>query len=775
MFEQLISKKRVSGLLTYLVLILASFYTNSYADDSPMLQRLELFNNQSPISPKLSFYRDNTQQLSFNQIRSPEILRQFTHTQSKHLTFDRSRDVYWFVFDIKTHLGLGALHLVSDVPAGTDSQLFVEKLPQNQLSNAYSRLHLAIPEYHLVLKPKQHYRFYFRVKHKRDIMRVQFFFMSHEEASIRSSLSTIMLTFLASGFLIVVFYNLLLSISLREGSYLNISLFAFVIALDLICKHNLFPWIPVISQVGELIYPMLGMIVVITIFNFLPYILSESLYSPFMRQLFHYIKIVCILLMPVAMLHPQGDALSFWLGLIIFAPLLSLVLASIYLKAPLARGGALMVVLLGIAWPATLLSETNLIDKPIYTDLLRYVGCLMAAILASLIQAAQARQFQQQAIQATALNRAKDEFLSTITHELRTPMQSVVGITELLQQGKLNSEQQQHTQQLLMASNHMLGLIDDILDFSQLENTKIKLNPAPFKLDQMLNSLEVLFSSPIQQKGLNFSVKTQGNLDNYLLGDEQRIKQVLVNLVGNALKYTERGYITLSVTTQAQEQNYQVSFKVCDTGIGISDRNQKRLFDAFYQVKRGRNRRYSGTGLGLAISQQLLQHMNSQLQVKSTLGRGSRFYFTITLPLASTAPTPQVTEVISENCLNSYAILVVDDIINANLSKAMLTKHGAIVNVAYSGEAAIQQIKQHAFDLIFMDISMPEMDGYETTRHMRRSLYHQTHPPIIALTAHAMSGERERCLEAGMNDYMTKPFTIENMINMALRWIKQKR
>lgn len=767
-------KKQLSQWLAYLLLVISICYTPSHANETFTPDRLELFTNQANQSPYISFYRDSTRQLSLEQVKTPEIFQKFRRTSLKQSTFDRSQDAYWFIFDVRTHVQLNSLHLINSFPAGTHSELFIEELPQHTLSNNYSSQHLAIPEYHLFLKGNQYYRFYIRALHKRDIMRVQFTFMPHEVAVKRSTLSTIALTFLASGFLIVVLYNVLLSFSLHEKSYLNIALFAFVIAVDIICKRNLFPWIPFLGQFGEMVYPVLGLTVIITTLNFIPYILSDQLSSPLVKKLFYAIKILCIVLMPIAIVHPQGDAISFWIGFIIIAPLTFLsIYSSFYLNTPLARKGFVMVLILSISWPTVILSETGITEKLPYTDALRYGGCLIAAIFATLVQAAQAKLFQQQAAQATALNKAKDEFLSTITHELRTPMQSVVGIAELLQQGELNQTQKQHTQQLLTASDHMLSLIDDILDLSRLENAKTELHPAPFHLEQLANSLEILFSSPAQQKGLSFQIQADNKLGIYMLGDEKRIKQVLVNVIGNAIKYTDQGLVTLSIKTKVKDKYCHTSFDIHDTGIGISEADQQRLFDAFYQAKRGRSRRYTGTGLGLSISQQLLSHMDSQLHVKSKIGRGSHFYFTLILPTTLPPSSNTQEKVLDHNGLKSYKLLIVDDdVINANLSKAMLSKFGASINIAFSGAMAIQQIEQENFDLIFMDISMPDMDGYETTRHIRRLLQHNTYPPIIALTAHAMSGERERCIEAGMDDYLTKPFTSESIVNMALRWIQ---
>ena len=293
----------------------------------------------------------------------------------------------------------------------------------------------------------------------------------------------------------------------------------------------------------------------------------------------------------------------------------------------------------------------------------------------------------------------------------------------------------------------------------------MELETTVFRLDEELEKLRQMFSVPAQQKGLLFSVLQTLPHALQVHGDPMRLRQILVNLLGNALKFTANGSISLSVRPGAatKQGHIRLHFVVTDTGIGISLKQQQNLFQPFTQADSSTARCYGGSGMGLVISQRLVRLMGGELELESTPEQGSRFFFTLDLPIAA-SETPPLTLPIAEDKkdLSGYRVLLVDDDeMNCYLGERMLERLGIKATVADSGKAALQQLEQHPFDLAMMDVSMPDMDGYTATRHIRSAGHTQL--PIIAVTAHAIEGERERCLAAGMNDYLTKPFNLATL------------
>ena len=392
----------------------------------------------------------------------------------------------------------------------------------------------------------------------------------------------------------------------------------------------------------------------------------------------------------------------------------------------------------------------------------------------SLALAEKTRQMKLQTDQANAENQAKTEFLTTISHELRTPMHAVIGVGSLLKTTPLNEQQKGYLEKLETSSRHMMSIIDRVLDLSRLEKDKVLLDKKPFRLEEVLAKLENLISDQAKQKNLSLYLYSHYTKSVVIEGDPVRLSQVLLNLLGNAIKFTDRGYITLLITPveSKHEKEATLTFEVIDTGHGMTLKQQQKLFKPFSQVDRSPSRRYGGFGLGLAISYRLVRQMGGYLQVDSQYGHGSRFFFTLAFPvIASNTPDtrPQRGSP-AQSLAGIFILLIDDDEINRFLGFELLQTMGADVHVVDSGLAAIEQIHQHRYDIILADISMPDMDGYETTGRIRQIGYSQEQLPIIALTAHAIAGERERCIQAGMNDYLTKPFETTDLVNMVLYW-----
>jgi len=369
--------------------------------------------------------------------------------------------------------------------------------------------------------------------------------------------------------------------------------------------------------------------------------------------------------------------------------------------------------------------------------------------------------------------RAKAIFLATMSHELRTPMNGVLGCTQLLQDTALADPQRQLLETMHRSAESLLVLVNDILDFSKIEAGKMSLEVADVELRSLIADVITLTSEATKKKGLLVQVQVAPDIPAVLRGDPVRLRQILFNLVGNAVKFTERGGIHISVKTMPSNQNNSdavvLQWTVKDTGIGITAEQQTRLFGAYAQAEESTARRYGGTGLGLMICCQLVELMGGAMMVESTPGTGSSFtYFTSLLPEIQRTTSAQAVKpsiAVMADRTTPIRILVVDDNeINQVVACKFLQKLGYQVEVARNGREAVDSIAHATYDAVLMDCEMPEMDGYEATQQIRRQEQTTTrHLPIIALTGHASSEDEQKCRQAGMDDVVTKPLTLPTL------------
>ncbi|HVV06172.1 MAG TPA: ATP-binding protein [Puia sp.] len=371
--------------------------------------------------------------------------------------------------------------------------------------------------------------------------------------------------------------------------------------------------------------------------------------------------------------------------------------------------------------------------------------------------------------EAQAAKQMQEQFLANMSHEIRTPMNGIKGMTDLLLDTPLSQKQQELAGTIKSSANNLLVIINDILDFSKIKAGKLNIEKIDFCLRDVLNNIASIFEHKIKKKGLRLHIELSPDIPVRLTGDPYRLNQVLINLVGNATKFTEHGHIQVRVDVQKRtEQEIILSFTVTDTGIGISAESLPHIFESFSQAGEGGNHRYGGTGLGLTICKQLLHLQRGNITATSTRGVGSTFSFHIPYgyndtPLSAESSAPAVPIRDYSNLLAGRRFLVAEDNeINQRLIDYVLTRAGGTVQLAGNGVQAIDYLRDDkAFDLIIMDLQMPEMDGYETTEYIRNHLQMST--PIIAMTATAMAGEQIQCLRSGMNEYMTKPFEFADL------------
>jgi len=384
-------------------------------------------------------------------------------------------------------------------------------------------------------------------------------------------------------------------------------------------------------------------------------------------------------------------------------------------------------------------------------------------------------QLEKEKMNAIKSSLSKEQFLANMSHEIRTPMNAIVGFVNLLGKTELNTKQTDYLKSIKSSSESLLVIINDILDFSKIEAGMLHIEKINFSVQSLINSLQSMFMDKILENNLNLVVDIDNTIPNIMIGDPMRLTQILVNLINNAIKFTEKGEIKIECKLISNDQeSYKVKFIVKDSGIGISENKLNTIFERFEQENMDTTRKYGGTGLGLAIVKKLVELQGGEINVISKKGSGSEFSFIITYDRVNNFITEVIPKfkMIKKTDNKVDVLLVEDNLMNQKLATEIIESFGFEVVSAGNGEIAVELLKHTHFDVVLMDIQMPVLDGYRAASKIREELRITT--PIIAMTAHVMAGEREKCISYGMNDYITKPFKENDLYQLIIKYLPSK-
>ena len=726
---------------------------------------LVLTDSQSnvPLNGHVEVLEDPQGGLTLAEVMAKASLFQPLVTQSWAWDKGFTRSAFWFRVTLQNHSQETDWYFMQ---WGALSRSAVLYLAPAEASAAWVKLeplqYARIHQFHLALPKGSEHTLYFRLQDKQAPLSISPQLLTAPELVSWTMNEYPTMSFMMGGLLILALYNFFYFLYLRDRGFLALSVLILAFALEMGSHLGLwqaFSWMrDHLTGMGS----SFGFVTVASAASLLRQWLNTPVNLPQVDRWWRAVFWLSIGLAAVSPLLVYTVAvLGLWLNCLFPLGVISLLL--FYrrgLRLPSSMVWASIIFVMSMI-PA-ILRTLGLIGEVDGLAQWPTIGLLLALMLLSMTQAQQMRQRHEQLERTAAANQAKEEFLTTMSHELRTPMTAVIGAGHLLQLTDLSRSQQEYVERLNVSSQHMLSLINDILDLARLDSSLLRIDKVSFALEPILQQVELLLQEQAHSKSLRLTLENHCHfLGKQLVGDPVRFQQVLLNLLSNAIKFTSEGGVTLSITPQSvSANNASLLFEVEDTGIGLSVAQQQKLFQPFSQADSSTTREYGGSGLGLAISHKLVQCMGGELQVESELGQGSRFFFILTLPLqaVSSSLEPIDSPMSTDNSLAGLPVLLVDDDeMNRFFGSKVLESLGLTVTTADSGETALQCLQRQGFDLVFMDVSMPGMDGYATTRRIRANP-RLRHVPVIALTANVIAGTRERCLTAGMNDYLSKPF-----------------
>lgn len=727
-------------------------------------------------TPVVEYFEDPSLQLNLNQVTSSAYSANFQINKKNNLNFGHSRSAWWVRFQVQNQSDL-TWYLLLDSSLGADLDLYIfpqdaSTQQQGSLTSHYAK---PIPNYmrhawSLNLPKDQLFQVYMRVTNGDAVLALPIKLVSADDFVEYSVQNYRLISFIYAGMIVIGLYQLFMSFALKDVSYLLLAIYVWTLTVAMHRTNPIFPDLSFLSDTNYYFYSAPFLIALAAHLEFARRSLDLKIYAPKLNKV--YIGVSC-LVFGLVFVVGTIPARAIILPLLALGLLIILLFVSYYIASKGSRLAFYFALIYWLPICIQLSSLTVLLFKEnewnAFIEPLASIGTLFFILLLSVLQAERVRLLREQMKQVEVTSAAKEAFLAVMSHELRTPMNSIMGLTTLLKLSPLNQKQKSYVDKLDLASEYIMQLINNVLEYAKLTSYTFQPKPEACKLSLALDSILPLIQQQADLKGLDFSFESQGNLNSYLLLDRISLTQVLLNLLNNAVKYTEKGSVKLSVQVQTVKNKQRlVVFRVTDTGVGIPAQQLESLFEPFTQLQPQTSRQ--GIGLGLAISKRLVAAMGSDLTVKSKLGSGSEFSFELSLPLAPYEETGLHKE--NTTLAQGLRLLVADNSeFNQPETSTMLRELGADVQVVSNQQQAILCLQEQDVDMMLVDISSPDLDGLELSRWVRSS-GRNPKLPIVAMTSDLPATNFEPVYEEiGITAYLRKPLDYQSLstaLNRAL-------